>query len=129
VTTGTLARIAALFLIAAPAAAQSVDSTAVRATVSSFFAAVQSGARDSAFALMTPEWQAREREWRGGFTNAFFTRGIKVRSWAIRELTVSGDSAYARVAAVLLVEGEEDNEGMRFRLVRLEGRWLIRGLD
>lgn len=125
--------IGAMILARPPAVAgplgDRADSVAVRSTVESFFRAVERGTRDSALALMTPEWRARELEWRGGFISAFFNRGIKVKSWEIRELSVAGDSAFVRVGTTLLVDGEEDGEPMRFSLIRSEGRWLIRRLD
>jgi hypothetical protein len=133
---GVIVTAAACMIAAAslPGAEQSrrgvSDSLAVRQVVESFFRAVAGGSKDSALALMTDEWRAREVEWRNSFTTAFFEEGIKVKSWEIRELTVNGDSAFVSVRATLVdPNGEEDGEPLRFRLIRAADRWLIRALD
>ena len=95
--------------------------------IGAYFTAVRDGDRAAALALGSEEWAARESEWRNGFTHAFFEEGVGVASWELLGLNLEDEGVMsARVRAVLTREGEEpDNEGMRFSLKEMNGRWQI----
>jgi hypothetical protein len=95
--------------------------------IAAYFAAVQDGNRAAALACGSKEWAARESDWRNGFTYAFFEEGVGVASWDLLGLNLEDDGVMAaRVRAVLTRAGEEpDNEGMRFSLKEVDGRWQI----
>jgi hypothetical protein len=95
--------------------------------IGAYFAAVQDGDRAAALALGSEEWAARESEWSSGFTHAFFEQGVGVASWDLLGLNLEDEGVIsARVRALLTREGEEpDNEGMRFSLQEMNGRWQI----
>jgi len=99
--------------------------------IAAYFTAVQDGDRAAALACGSEQWAARESEWRNGFTHAFFEEGVGVASWDLLGLNLENDGIMAaRVRALLTREGQEpDNEGMRFLLKELNGRWQIVDLN
>ncbi len=98
-----------------------------KGVIDAYFAAVEAGDREAAHALLTPEAREEAKTSRKSFTYAFFEMGFKVKTRRLRgEIEEQGDKASAYFKAVLLDEkGKDDNEGMRFVLVREDGKWLI----
>lgn len=98
-----------------------------KGVIDAYFAAVEAGDREAAHALLTPEAREEAKTSRKSFTYAFFEMGFKVKTRRLRgEIEEQGDKASAYFKAVLLDEkGKDDKEGMRFVLVRQDGKWLI----
>lgn len=106
----------------APAAA---DQSTLQGTVEAYFAAAAKPDQAAMLALMTPAWREKAKTWQKGFSYAFVNEGLKVKSWKIREASEEGDTGHVRVKATLVAEGEEDSEGMRFKLIRQDDKWWI----
>lgn len=101
-----------------------------RRCVEAWFAAVAAGDREKALSLGTETWRRKEADWDRSFTNAFFKAGLKLKAYEIRSEEAEGEEVRVGVGALLLdPKGEEDGEGMRFRLKRIDGRWWITDLD
>jgi hypothetical protein len=111
----------------APAAADFAKEGAdgARAVVEAYLLAAKVPDEEAMLALGTPEWREKERTWAKGFTVNIVKKGFALRSHEVRELEVAGETAKVSVRAVFLDAGKEDREGMRFSLVRREGRWWI----
>jgi hypothetical protein len=110
---------------AAPAAT-TAPATA-KGVIEAYYAAVEAGNKDATFALLTPEAREHAKTSKKSFTYAFFEMGFKVKTWKLKsEVEEQGDQASGYVQAVLIDDkGKDDREGMRFKLVRQEGAWLI----
>jgi hypothetical protein len=114
---------------AAPADAPTAASapTTAKGVIEAYYAAVEAGDKEAAFALLTPEARENAKTSKKSFTYVFFEMGFKVKTWKLkRDVEEQGDTASGSVKAVLMDEkGKDDNEGMRFKLVRQDGKWLI----
>lgn len=97
-----------------------------RAVVEAYLAAAKVPDEAAMYALGTPEWQNTEKTKPRRFTPAIAKGQFKLKSAEVRDPTVEGDTANVSVRAVFVDEkGKDDNEGMRFQLVRKDGRWWI----
>jgi hypothetical protein len=100
-----------------------------RAVVEAYFAAAKVPDRDAMLALGTPEWQEKEKTGDRRFTPMIANGTFRLKSFEIREPSVAGDKATVSTRAVFVdKDGKEDPEGMRFGLVRKDGRWWISDL-
>ena len=109
----------------AGSAATAPDQSTPKATVEAWIAAAKAGDRERALSLGTDEWRQKETTWDRSFTTAVFDKGYQLLRCEIRDPEIEGDEARVSCRAVFLVEGEEDNEGLRFRLVKIDGKWRI----
>ena len=92
-------------------------------------AAAKVPAEAEMLALGTPEWQAKEKTWAKGFTMNIVKGNLKLKSYEVRDPKVEGDTANVSVRATFVdKDGKDDGEGMRFALVRKDGRWWISNL-
>ena len=103
-----------------------VDRASPEAATSAYLAAALANTPDAMFALMTPECRDKEKTWAKGFTKNIIDGKIKLKTHEVREPEVTGDTATVSVKAVFVVDGADDNEGMRFSLKREADGWLIR---
>jgi hypothetical protein len=110
----------------APADTPAAPTTA-KGVIDAYFAAVEAGDKDAAHALLTGEELEGAKSSKKSFTYVFFEMGFKVKTWELKsDVEESGDKAKGQVKAVLIDDkGKDDNEGMRFELVRKDGSWLI----
>jgi hypothetical protein len=99
-----------------------------QAVVEAYLAAARLHDEAGMLALGTPAWQAKEKAEARAFTPAIASRKFALKSATVREVVTHAATAEVSVRAVFLVDGEEDNEGMRFSLVRDGGRWWIADL-
>jgi hypothetical protein len=111
---------------APPADAPTAPTTA-KGVIDAYFAAVEAGDKDAAHALLTGEELEGAKTSKKSFTYVFFEMGFKVKTWELKsDVEESGDEANGHVKAVLIDDkGKDDNEGMRFKLVRKDDSWLI----
>lgn len=101
-----------------------------RAVVEAWFAAIGKRDCEGSLALGTAKFRETETTSRKAFTFAIFDRKLRFKGWEITAEATEGTAVLVRVRAVLVDEsGEEDGEGMRFRLVQSDGRWKIDELD
>jgi hypothetical protein len=101
-----------------------------RAVVEAWFAAIAKRDCEGSLALGTAKFREQETSSKKAFTYAIFDRKLRFKGWEVTAETPEGAAVLVRVRAVLVDEaGEEDGEGMRFRLVQSEGRWKIDDLD
>lgn len=103
-----------------------VDRSSPEAAVKAYLAAAIGSSQTDMFALMTPECREKEKSWAKGFTRNILDGEIKLKTHEVREPEVTGDTATVSVKAVFVVDGADDNEGMRFSLKREADGWLIR---
>ncbi len=128
IETGTLLREGAEDIVAMEMTLQrapAYDQSTPQATVESWLRAVQAVDREAALSLGTADWRAREESWARSFTSAVFEHGLRLQSFTVHEAEIDGDEASLAVTAVFVIDGEEDGEGLRFRLAREEESWRI----
>lgn len=102
------------------------DLTKPKSVVEAYYKAVQDKDKEAFLGLMTEEWKKRAQEWKKSFYTAFFVAGLSIKSYEVKDVKEDGDKATVRVKAVLLTpEGEEDGEGMSFKIVKKDGKWWI----
>ena len=101
--------------------------TTAKGVIDAYFAAVEAGDKDAAHAMLTGEEAEGAKSSKKSFTYVFFEMGFKVKTWELKsEVEEKGDEANGHVKAVLIDDkGKDDKEGMRFKLVRTDGKWLI----
>ena len=76
-------------------------------------------------ALGTPEWQTLDKGPRGFSTN-IAKGGFRLKSHQIDSEKTEGDRAEVKGSAMFDSDKEEDHEeGLRFVLVKKDGRWWI----
>jgi hypothetical protein len=114
---------------APPSGAALEGAAGARAVVEAYLAAARVPDEAAMLALGTPQWREKEKAWAKGFTTNIARKGFALKTAEVREPEVSGEEARVSVRAVFVVEGEDDNEGMRFTLVRRDGRWWISDLS
>ncbi len=94
--------------------------------VAAYLAAADANDRQRAFALMTAKCAERERTWEKSFSAAIFDRGYRFQVVRLMGNDTQDENAEIRLRVVFLDhEGEPDNEGMRFNLLRRDGQWWI----
>jgi hypothetical protein len=111
---------------AAPAASPTEEgAVGARAAVEAYMVAAKKPDEAAMLALGTAEFQAKEKTWKKGFTLNLVKKVIALKTYEIRDPEVEKDAATVSVRAVFLAEGKDNGEGMRFSLVRRDGRWWI----
>lgn len=90
-----------------------------------YLEAATAGKVDDMLALMTPECRDKEKSWDKGFTKNITDGKIKLKSYEVREPEITDDTARVSVKAIFIVDGADDNEGMRFVLKKQTDDWLI----
>ncbi len=94
--------------------------------IAAYIAAADGNDRERAFALMTAECAERERTWAKSFSRAIFDRGYRFQVVRLSEDNTEDERAEIRLRVVFLDhQGEPDNEGMRFKLLRRDGQWWV----
>src|SRR5262249_1230219 len=102
-----------------------IDRSTPQAVVAAAVEAMKKPDIEAMHAFMTPEWVAREREWKKSFTSALL-KGCKLITAEIRAPEVDGETTSVSVKAGFKdADGKDNGESLRFVLVKKEGAWWI----
>ncbi|WP_372369812.1 VOC family protein [Candidatus Uabimicrobium sp. HlEnr_7] len=105
------------------------DQLSPEAVVSAYYRAIKNSDKVKMLSLMTEKCQKHELSWERSFTNAIFSKNWQVIDHEISYTEEQGANAHISVRAVFKTpEKEADNEGMRFRLTKKDGKWWITDL-
>jgi hypothetical protein len=102
-----------------------VDRSSPAAAARAYLEAALTNRHGDMLAVMTPECRDREKSWDKGFTRNIVDGKIQLKSYELREPEVTGDTAKVSARAIFVVDGADDNEGVRFALRQEADGWLI----